>query len=111
MKQALLVLFFAAAIFLIACGGEDDNGTAGTAQPNPTISQDVTPRPTTGAAATAPSGSGGRSASLQLSGAVTGTITLQGITCDAPGATAIGVSISGTVGSAQYTVEVHAPAA
>jgi hypothetical protein len=97
-----------AALFLAACGG--GSKSAGGAAAGPTSApagQGASPtRAATSAATTAPAG-GGRTASIQLSGGVTGALSLQGMTCG-PGAI---VSISGTIGTAQYTVEAQAPAA
>jgi hypothetical protein len=91
-----------------ACGGggdEPDGGPVatrsdGAAGAQPTALPANTPAPSAG-------GGSGRNASIQLSGAVNGTLSVQGMTCG-PGTM---VSISGTIGSAQYTFEASAASA
>jgi len=78
-----------AAFVLAACGGGS------------TLSR-TTPAPG-GGSTSAP----GR-ASIQFSGTVSGDLSSQGISCQPAGSANLIVSISGTVGSAQYTIDIGA---
>jgi len=82
-----------AAFLAAACGGGGS-----------TVSR-TTPAPG-GGATSAP----GR-ASIQFSGTVSGDLGFQGMTCQPAGSANLLISISGTTGSAQYTIDIGAPRA
>lgn len=101
MARSLLILGVAALAFLISCSGPQSAGTSGSGATAPAASSPAQP------------GSAGanRNASLQLSGTVSGGLSVQGLSCQPAGSANLLASISGTNGSAQYTIDVGAPSA
>jgi hypothetical protein len=101
----MMLVIVTTAVLVAACAGDNGGGAGNPPTPRPAQASSAA-QPTAGPANTAPAGTGNRNASIQFSGGVAGTLTVQGLTCG-PGAL---VSISGTIGSAQYTIEASAPA-
>ena len=92
----LLVAQALAALLLTACGGYGGSPSGA-------------PASSAGAGSQSRSATRGN-ASLQLSGAISGSFVPQGVVCQPPGFTDLLVSISGMLESAQYTIDISAGA-
>jgi len=85
---------------LAACGGDPDNAV-------PTLAPASTPGASTRAPTAAPgAGSTLDRGSFELTGAVSGTMTFNAVSCASAGN--IAIALAGPVGTAQYSVEISA---
>ena len=91
------------AFLLAACGGGEQNASRDGRGAQPLAGGSQSTPPTSGG----PRASG--RAAIQLSGSVSGSLGFQGMTCQPAGSANLLVSISGTLGSAQYTIDIGAP--
>jgi hypothetical protein len=111
MRHVFLVVLMATMLLAVAACSGDDEGDLEADGASETAAASETPGDSTQTAAPTQDGDGaGEGASLELSGEVSGSFGVQGMSCDLLGGAnnAMLVSISGTVGEEQYTIDVNA---